>query len=98
MKVLGKILHRVDIAADSAWGVVATLEFIQHQLSNMGHGKHPVTHTLHRQEHYSKQTPQRPSRQRLSSNAVGYEIENWSMLFATAIGGRFYRSEEHTSE
>jgi hypothetical protein len=49
VEVLGKILHRVDVAANSAWGVVATLEFIQHQLPKMGHGKPPVTQPLHSQ-------------------------------------------------
>ena len=28
------------------------------------------------------------------TNALGYEIENWRMLFATAIGGRFYGKEQ----
>ena len=41
VEVLRKILHRVDVATDSAWGVVATLEFIQHQLPKMGHGEPP---------------------------------------------------------
>jgi hypothetical protein len=30
VEILRKILHRVDVAAGSTWGVVATLEFIQH--------------------------------------------------------------------
>jgi hypothetical protein len=38
MEVLGKILHRVDVATDSVRRVVATLKFIQHQLPKMGHG------------------------------------------------------------
>ena len=38
MEVLRKILHRVDVATDGAWGIVAPLEFIQHQLPKMGHG------------------------------------------------------------
>jgi hypothetical protein len=50
MEVLRKILHRVDVAADSAWGVVATLEFVQHQLPKMGHGEPPVTQALHNQQ------------------------------------------------
>src|SRR5580658_1219243 len=50
MEVLREILHRVDIAADSAWGIVATLEFVQHQLPKMGHGKPPVTQALHPQQ------------------------------------------------
>ena len=50
MEVLRKILHRVDGATDSAWGVVATLEFIQHQLPKMGHGESPVTRGLHSQQ------------------------------------------------
>ena len=33
----------VEIATCGAWRIVATLEFIQHQLSKMGHGKPPVT-------------------------------------------------------
>ena len=50
VEVLRKILHRVDVATGSAWGVVATLEFIQHQLPKMGHGKPPVTRGLHSQQ------------------------------------------------
>src|ERR1700733_13594478 len=50
VEVLRKILHRVDVATDSAWGVVATLEFIQHQLPKMGHDKPPVTRGLHSQQ------------------------------------------------
>jgi hypothetical protein len=38
VEVLRKILHRMDVATDGTWGVVATLEFIQHQLPKMGHG------------------------------------------------------------
>src|ERR1017187_536615 len=50
VEVLRKVLHRVDVATDCAWRVVATLEFIQHQLPKMGHGKPPVTRGLHSQQ------------------------------------------------
>src|ERR1035437_1104071 len=72
MEVLGKVFHRVDIGTYGALRVVATLEFIQHQLPKMGHGKPPVTRGLHSQEYPGKAMPERPSRQRLSSNAVGF--------------------------
>jgi hypothetical protein len=58
----------MEIATGSALGIVATLEFIQHQLPKMGHGKPPVTRGLHSQQSPRIATPQRPSRQRLSSN------------------------------
>src|ERR1017187_2905729 len=50
MEVPRKILHRVEIATCGALGIVATLEFIQHQLPKMGHGKPPVIRGLHRQQ------------------------------------------------
>src|SRR5271165_4419594 len=50
VEVLGKIFNRVKIATRGAWGVVATLEFIQHQLPKMGHGEPPVTRGLHSQQ------------------------------------------------
>ncbi len=50
MEVLRKVFNRMEIAMCGAWGVVATLEFIQHQLTKMGHGKPPVTRGLHGQQ------------------------------------------------
>jgi hypothetical protein len=50
MEVPREILHRMEIATGSALGIVATLEFIQHQLPKMGHGKPPVTRGLHSQQ------------------------------------------------
>jgi hypothetical protein len=43
MEVLRKVFNRVEIATRGAWRIVATLEFIQHQLPKTGHGKPPVT-------------------------------------------------------
>jgi len=69
MEVLRKVFHRANVVAYSVLRIVATLEFIQHALPKMGHGKPPVTRSLH--SHQCQGTPmqQRPSRQRLSSNA-----------------------------
>ena len=49
-EVLRKILHRMDVGTNRVLRVVATLEFIQHQLPEMGHSNLLVTQTLHRQE------------------------------------------------
>ncbi len=46
VEVSREILHRVNVATDSAWGIVATLEFIQHQLPKMGHSKPPCDPSL----------------------------------------------------
>jgi hypothetical protein len=32
VEVFREIRHRVDVVTDSAWGIVATREFIKHQL------------------------------------------------------------------
>jgi len=50
MEVLGEVLHRVNVTTSSALRVVAPLEFIQHPLTKMGHGKPPVTQPLHGQQ------------------------------------------------
>src|SRR5258708_30092405 len=50
MEVLRKVFHRVDVGTCCALRGVATLEFIQHQLPKMGHGKPPVTRGLHSQQ------------------------------------------------
>jgi hypothetical protein len=68
MEVLRKILHHVDLGTDGVRRVVATLEFIEHQLPKMGHGKPPVTQGLHDHQCGGKPMQQRPSRQQLSSN------------------------------
>src|SRR5208282_1838607 len=49
-EVLRKILHRMDVGTNRVLRVVATLEFIQHQLSEMGHSDLLVTQTLHGQQ------------------------------------------------
>jgi len=54
MKVFGEICHRVEIAMCGALGIVATLEFIQHQLPKMSHGKPPVTRGFHSQQSQGK--------------------------------------------
>src|ERR1700756_3424200 len=54
VEVLRKVFHREDVRTYCALRVVATLEFIQHQLPEMGHGRPPVTHTLNRRQNYSK--------------------------------------------
>jgi len=46
-EVLRKILHRMDIGTNRVLRVVATLEFIQHQLPEMGHSNLLVTQNLH---------------------------------------------------
>jgi hypothetical protein len=35
--MLGVVLDGADIAADGSWGVVATLQFFKHDLTQMGH-------------------------------------------------------------
>jgi len=50
MEVLRKVLHREDVRPYGALRVVATLEFFQHLLPKMGHGKPPVTRGLHSQQ------------------------------------------------
>jgi hypothetical protein len=49
-EVLRKILHRMDVGTNRVLRVVATLEFIQHQLSEMGHTDLLVTQTLRGQQ------------------------------------------------
>jgi hypothetical protein len=50
VKVLREILYGVDISADGVLNVVATLQFVQHQLPKMGHSDLLVTQTLHGQQ------------------------------------------------
>jgi hypothetical protein len=38
MEVLREVLHRVNVATSSTQRVVATLKFIQHPLTKLGHG------------------------------------------------------------
>ena len=45
VEVLREILHGVDISTDGVLSVVATLEFIQHQLPKSGHSNLLVTQT-----------------------------------------------------
>src|ERR1700716_3808556 len=49
MEVLRKVFHRVDVGTCCALRVVATLEFIQHHLPKMGHGKPPCDPRLTQQ-------------------------------------------------
>jgi hypothetical protein len=42
----GELLDVVDVVRDGGRGVVATVEFLQHRLSELGHKTPPVTHTL----------------------------------------------------
>src|SRR5271156_3199729 len=49
-EVLRKILHRMDVGTNRVLRVVATLEFLQHQLSELGHSDLLVTQTLHGQQ------------------------------------------------
>ena len=46
-EVIRKVLDRVDVRADGVLSVVATLEFIQHQLPETGHSNLLVTQNLH---------------------------------------------------
>jgi len=41
VEVPGEILYRMDIGTDGVLSVVATLEFVQHQLPESGHSKPP---------------------------------------------------------
>src|SRR5260370_6185441 len=70
VEVLRKVSSRVEVATDCAWGVVATLEFIQHQLPKMGHGNPPVTRGLHSQQCPGTAYAAAAVAQRLSSNAL----------------------------
>ena len=42
----GKLLDVLDVVRDRGRGIVATVEFLQHRLSEMGHKKRPMTPTL----------------------------------------------------
>jgi hypothetical protein len=44
----------MDVGTNRVLRVVATLEFIQHQLSEMGHSDLLVTQTLHWQQHWGR--------------------------------------------
>jgi hypothetical protein len=56
-EVLRKILHRMDVGTNRVLSVVATLEFIQHQLPEMGHSNLLVTQTLHGQHAVASAAP-----------------------------------------
>jgi hypothetical protein len=45
-EVAGELLDVLDVIRDGRRGVVATVEFLQHRLSEMGHRHLLVTHTL----------------------------------------------------
>ena len=42
----GELFDVLDVVRDRGRGIVATVEFLQHRLSEMGHKTPPVTHTL----------------------------------------------------
>jgi hypothetical protein len=42
----GKLFDVLNVVRDRGRGIVATMEFLQHRLSEMGHKTPPVTHTL----------------------------------------------------
>ena len=67
-KVPRKPGNRADVSLHGRRGVVATLEFLQHRLSERSHTHLLVTHTLTERPHVPH--AERPSRQRLRSNAV----------------------------
>ena len=46
LEELGKLLDVTDVVRDRGRSVVATVEFLQHRLSEMGHKTPPVTPTL----------------------------------------------------
>jgi hypothetical protein len=48
VEVLREILYGVDIGTDGVLSVVATLEFVQHQLPESGHSNLLVTQNLTR--------------------------------------------------
>jgi len=69
-KYFRKVFHRVDVGTCCALRGVATLEFIQHQLPKMVHGKPPVTRGLHCQQCPEKTHAAAPAAPTvLSSNA-----------------------------
>jgi hypothetical protein len=45
-EMLGEPFDRLDVVLDGGLGVVTSLEFLQHRLSEMGHRNLLVTHTL----------------------------------------------------
>jgi len=51
MEVIRRVFQRVDLDVCSSLRVIATLEFIQHALPKMGHGKPPATRGLHNQQY-----------------------------------------------
>src|ERR1700719_4334008 len=55
VKVLREILYSVDIGTNRVLRLVATLELVQHQLSEMGHSDLLVTQTLHAQQCWGRQ-------------------------------------------
>jgi hypothetical protein len=90
-KVLGESFDGLDVVLNRGFGVVASLEFLQHRLSEMGHRNLLVTHTLPGWP--SVAHAERPPRQRLRSNAAGLptspasdgtSLGDWSL----AIPGR----------
>src|ERR1700719_1343186 len=55
VKVLREILYSVDIGTNRVLRLIATLELVQHQLSEMGHSDLLVTQTLHAQQCWGRQ-------------------------------------------
>jgi FAD/FMN-containing dehydrogenase len=40
MKVFGKLLDREQVGSRGTWGIVATLEFLKHPVSELSHKKY----------------------------------------------------------
>jgi FAD/FMN-containing dehydrogenase len=40
MKVFGKLLDREQVGSRGTWGIVATLEFFEHPVSELSHKKY----------------------------------------------------------
>ena len=63
--MLSEPLDGLEVVVHRRLGAVASLEFLQHRLSEMGHGNLLVTHIGRPND------AERPPRQRLRSNAAG---------------------------
>jgi hypothetical protein len=46
MEVLREVLYGMNVGADGVLGVVTTLEFVQHQLPELGHSNLLVTQNI----------------------------------------------------
>jgi hypothetical protein len=73
-EVPGELFHCADIAAHRTGRIVAALEFIQHHLTESGHGDLLVTHTLHRHRTTRRPLLQRPPRSGLVQTGIAPRI------------------------